>query len=84
MTQEEIHKFIDTFNYFTAILVLCFNSPTSSLQSVSILAQTPPPHTQKKRTDVILKRSLTKLTFYGYISDIYHTLGQERLRLRWW
>ena len=70
MIQEQIHQFIDNIKYFIAILLLCFNYLTPSLQSVStsafwlrqphplksvsILAQTPPP----KRADVILEHSL--------------------------
>ena len=37
MIEEEIHYLIDKFMYFTAILSLCLNFPTPSLQSVSIL-----------------------------------------------
>ena len=36
MIQEESHKFIDNFKYFTAMLAKCLNSPTSSLQSDSM------------------------------------------------
>ena len=69
MVQEEIYQFIDNLKYFTAILALCFNSPTLSIQSVSMSAfwirPEPPLKHQKcqyfcsdlplKRGDVILE-----------------------------
>ena len=70
MIQEEIHQFIDDFKYFTAILALYFNFPTS-FQSVSMSAfwlRPTHPHqkrqhfgsapTPNKHDDVILERSL--------------------------
>ena len=51
MIEEEIHWFIHNFKYFTAILAQCFNSPTLSLQSVSMssfwLRPNPPPKHQE-------------------------------------
>ena len=36
MIQEEINYFVDNFKYFTAILLLCFTSPTHPLQKQNI------------------------------------------------
>ena len=72
MNQEEINLFIDNFKYFKAILAQCFNSPTSSLQSVSILAQTPNPQTRWCNTWT-LPHYIFILTFHCLITILLYS-----------
>ena len=86
MFQEEIHSFLDNFKYFTAILVLCFNSPFPSKCShfgvdlpfpLQRFCSDPPSH----HADVILERSLNQFSIRDFNDILDKDLAISILKL---